>query len=101
MSFFFGCATGDYILELFLQLQENENKQNCPLPWDALANLSSDSSNIIFKIWWLLETNLKEMGRKGLLPFINCTIHVVHNAFHKGIVSLHQDAEGLPYDLHA
>ena len=41
------------------------------------------------------------MGHKGLLPFINYTIHVVHNAFHKGIVALRQDVEVLACDLHA
>ena len=46
MFFFFGCATEDYIVDLFLQLQEDENKQKYPLPWDALANLSSDDPNI-------------------------------------------------------
>ena len=101
MSFFFGRATGDYIVDLFLQLQEDENKQKYPLPWDALANLSSDGPNINPKIWQLLDTKLKEMGHNGLLSFISCTIHVVHNAFHKGIVALHQDVEGLAHDLHA
>ena len=87
ISFFFGRATGDYVVDLFLQLQQDENKQNYPLPWDALANLSSDGPNINRKIWQLLDTKLKEMGHNGLLPFISCTIHVVHNAFHKGIRS--------------
>ena len=41
------------------------------------------------------------MGHNGLLSFISCTIHVVHNDFHKGIVALHQDAEGLAHELHA
>lgn len=41
------------------------------------------------------------MGDKGLLPFINCTIHVVQNAFHKGIVTLCQNGEGLAYDFGA
>ena len=40
------------------------------------------------------------MGHNGLLSFISCTIHVVHNAFHKGIVALHQDVEGLAHELH-
>ena len=84
ISFFFGRATGDYIVDLFLQLQEDENKQKYPLPWDALADLSSDGPNINHKQWRLLDTKLKEMGHNGLLPFISCTIHVVHNAFHKG-----------------
>ena len=100
MLFFFRRPTGDYIVDLFRQLQEDENKQKYPLPCDALANLSSDGPSINRKIWQLLDTKLKEMGHKGLLSFINCTFHVVHSAFHKGIVALHQDVEGLAYDLH-
>ena len=49
----------------------------------------------------LLDAKLKEMGHKGLLPFINCIVHVVHNAFHKGVTVLHQDVDGLAFDLHA
>ena len=41
------------------------------------------------------------MGHNGLLPFISCRIHVVHNAFQNGIVALRQDVEGLAYNLHA
>ena len=58
-----------------LQLEEYENKQKYSLPWDALANLSSDGSNINHKIW-RLDTKLKGMGHNGLLPFFSCTIHV-------------------------
>ena len=44
---------------------------------------------------------MNKMGHNGLLPFISCTIHVVHNAFQNGIVALRQDVEGLAYNLHA
>ena len=101
IPFLFGHATGDYIVDLFLQLQEDENKQKYSLPLDTLINLSSDGPSINCRIWWLLDTKLKEMGHKGLLPFINCTIHVLYNAFHKGKIALRQDVEGLAYDLHA
>ena len=30
-----------------------------------------------------------------LLEFNPCTLHKIHNAFHRGIVSLEQDKEGL------
>ena len=42
MSFIFGCAAGEYIVDLFLQLQEDKFKQKFLLPWNALANLFSD-----------------------------------------------------------
>ena len=97
MPFFFGRATGDYIVDLFLQWQDDENKQKYSLPWDAVANLSSDGPvryKITCKILQLLDTKLKEIGHKGLLQIKNCAIHV-HNAFHKGILALCQDLEGL------
>lgn len=98
MSFFFGRATGDCIVDLFLQLQEDESKQKYPFPWDTLPYLSFDGPDINCKILWLLATKLKERVHKGLLPFIYCTIHVVHNAFHRGIVTLRQDVERLAHD---
>ena len=42
MSFIFGCTTGEYIVDLFLQLQEDKFKQKFLLPWNTLANLLSD-----------------------------------------------------------
>ena len=51
MSFFFGRVTGEYIVDLFMQLEEYENKQKNMLPWDALANLSSVGPNINHQIW--------------------------------------------------
>ena len=66
MSFFFGRATGEYIVDLFLQLEEYENKQKNMLPLDALANLSSGGPNINHQIWQLLNNKLNEMGHKGL-----------------------------------
>ena len=101
MSFFLGRVTGDYIVALFQQLQEDENKQKYLLSWDTLSNFSPDGPNINLKIWQSLDARLKEMRHKSLLPFINCTLHVAHNTFHKGIVTFRQGVEGLAYDLHA
>ena len=41
------------------------------------------------------------MIHNSLPPFINCTIHVMKNTFHKGIIALGQDLEGLAIDLQA
>ena len=42
MSLVFGCATGEYIVDLFLQLRGDEFKQKFLLPGNTLANLFSD-----------------------------------------------------------
>ena len=52
-------------------------------------------------IWKLLNEELCSNHFNGLLPFINCTLHTVHNAFGKAIVVLGEDAEHLAFDLHA
>ena len=52
-------------------------------------------------MWRELNDEMKKRGYKGLLPFIACTLHIVHNAFHKGIASLDQEVEQLAFDLHA
>ena len=41
------------------------------------------------------------MDLKGLLPFSSCTVHVVHNGFHKGIGQLTQGVDQLAFELHA
>ena len=51
--------------------------------------------------WRELKEEMKKRGYKGLLPFIAGTLHIVHNTFHKGIVSLDQEVEQLAFDLHA
>ena len=49
MSFVFGCATGEYIVDLFLQLRGDEFKQKFLLPRNTLANLFSDLQDMFFR----------------------------------------------------
>ena len=66
--------------------------------------MSADGPNINCTIWRLLDTKFKEMIHNSLLPFINCRIHVMKNAFPKDIIALGkqgQDLEGLEIDLQA
>ena len=60
----------------------------------------SDGLHINKAVWRELNEEMKKRGYKGLLPFIACTLHIVHNAFHKGIASLDQEMEQLAFDPH-
>ena len=42
---------------------------------------------------------MKEAGLNGLVSFIACPLHVVHNAFRKGLMVYGEDAEDLIIDL--
>nr|XP_047134698.1 uncharacterized protein LOC124812301 [Hydra vulgaris] len=70
------------------------------LPWDRLFNISADGPNINKAIWRLLNADLHSNGFNGLLPFVSCTLHTVHNAFRKAINVVGEDAEQLAFDLH-
>ena len=71
-----------------MELQEEENVKRYPICWEMLCNISSDGPNINHAIYRILNKKLKDMDLKGLLPFFSCTVHVVHNGFHKGIEQL-------------
>ena len=83
---------------MLASLQHNE-KNN--LPWGCLFNISTDGPNINKSIWKLLNEEFCSNGFNGLLPFISCTLHTVHNAFRKAIMVLGEDAKQLVFDLHA
>ena len=96
--FCFGGATGQYIVYLFLEFKESKNKQKFTLLWDALPTFHLITLMFNSKIWCLLDTKLKEMRHNGLLPFTNSKIHIMNNAFHKDIVAVGQDVEGLAFN---
>ena len=95
-SFFFAHAPGEKLVDFFCELV-----RNIDLPCEKMFNTSSDGPSINKKVHRLLNDELKKLGYKGVLPFIPCCLHVVHNAFHKGIAAMPYDIEQLPYNLHA
>ena len=49
-----------------------------------------------------IRDSLIDKGYKGLLEFLKCPLHTVHNAFHLGIkIGSGQSAEQLAFDFHA
>ena len=102
---FLGCvmfcrATADDICDLFIKLHDDKIYD---LPWGRLFNISADRRNINKAIWRKFQELLQERNYKGLLDFISCTLHTMHNAFRKGISSLQfgEVVEQLAFDLHA
>ena len=96
LSLFFGRAKATDIVAMFQQLQETEQ-----LPWRKLCNISTDGPNINRAIWRLFNDDLREQGFNGLLPFLPCTLHIIHNGFRKIFDVLGEDVTTLVFDLHA
>ena len=95
----FGRCEHDELRDKFIDLINDPQFKD--LPWNKFFNLSSDGPNINLALYRVLNDSLKKTGHLGLLPFINCCLHTVHNGFHKGILVFGQDCEQLAYDLHA
>ena len=96
-SFFFARATAEKLAELFV---ENVFKE-ASLPWNKLFNTSSDGPRINEKLHSLMNARLQETGHHGLLPFLPCSLHIVHNAFQKMLNTFSIDIPQLAFDLHA
>lgn len=97
-SFFFGHATGDDLCKLFASFIADKDFD---IPWERLISLSSDGPAINKKLYGLLRNKLKALKLGPLLPFIPCSLHIVHKAFFKGVSSLPLDVDQLAFDLHA
>lgn len=95
-TLFFGHAKGHDVAKKILDsLQES----GYHLPLSGLISLSSDGPNVNKTIWTTINTALVDEGLPGLMPFIPCTIHVVHNAFRAGINAYGEASEELALDL--
>ena len=69
------------------------------LPLSGLISLSSDGPNVNKTIWSAINKVLLDQGLPGLMPFIPCNIHVVHNAFCAGVNTYGEGCEELAIDL--
>lgn len=57
--------------------------------------LESDSPKVNKKVFYLMNEELKSTREKGLVDFGFCNIHMIHNAFQKGLEELGSDASDL------
>ena len=63
------------------------------LPLNQLISLGSVGPNVNKTIWNHINTHMTDDGLYGLIPFISCNFHVVHNAFCKGLAEFAHETE--------
>lgn len=79
-TFFIQHATAEVLLNKL-----NESLNNANLPQSKLLMIGSDGPNTNKKVFRLLNEELKLLRGKGLIDIGTCTIHLIHNAFLKGL----------------
>lgn len=66
-----------------------------------MSFLGSDGPNVNKSIWAKVNSKSIEFGHTGLVDVGMCNIHVVHNAFGKGLDKFGREVEELVIDLHS
>lgn len=94
-TFFIGSATAEIIVEKLNEAIDNSN-----LPRSNLLMLGMDGLNVNKKVQRLMNEELKEYRCKPLLDIGSCNIHILHNAFEKGINIFGKDASELIFKIH-
>ena len=97
-SLFFARTKAASVTKKILDFHDN-NMFNCGIIFAIFREI-----NINKVIWRELDGGLKERGYKGLIEFINCTLHVMHNGFRKGTTAkggLGERIKQLAFNLHA
>ena len=95
-TLFFGHAKGH---DVGMKIVDTLQEVGYQLPLSGLISLSSDGPNVNKTIWNTVNKVLVDEGLPGLMPFIPCNIHVVHNAFRAGLNSYGEASEELAIDL--
>lgn len=95
-ALFFGHAKGHVVGQAILDVVLEDGFQ---LPLAQLISLGSDGPNVNKTIWTFINEHMKKGGLPGMLAFIPCNLHVVHNAFRSGLNVFGEDAEQLVLDL--
>lgn len=93
----FGHAPGKAVAQAILDALLEDGYQLLPLAY--LIRLGSDGPNVNKTIWNFISEHMKESGLSGMLPFIPCNLHVVHNALRQGLNVFGEDAEQLVLNL--
>ena len=95
-SLMFGHAKSDTVSQAIIDTLAEEAYE---LPIQNLVSLGSDGPNVNKSIWKLIDDHQKSLGAPGLVPFVPCTLHVVHNSFRKGLNSYGEEAEHFAVDI--
>jgi len=75
---FFNHATA---VDVARALLDNLNQPDYKIDHGKLLNLSSDGPNVNKAVWKIIDEHLKVEDLHGLLPFIPCSLLVIHNTF--------------------
>ena len=90
----FGHVKGKDVADSIIATME-ENQLNK----EQFLSMGSDGPNVNKTIWRHLNDHLKSLGFTGLVEFMACNIHTVHNGFKYGLSEYGQLAEQLAIDL--
>lgn len=95
-TFFLGHATAETVKAHLLKALDNAD-----LPQAKLLMLGSDGPKVNQKVFLLMNEDVKAVRGKGLVNLGFCNIHMVHNAFQKGLEELGSDASELIISLYS
>ena len=90
----FGHAKGKDVAHLITSTMEEVG-----LNKEQFLSMGSDGPNVNKTIWKHLNEHLKSLGFPGLVEFMPCNVHVVHNGLKHGLSEYGQLAEKLAIDL--
>ena len=79
-TFFLGNAKAETLKEYIVN-----SLNNAGLHLKKLLMLGSDGPNVNIKVSRLVNEEIKALNRKPLIDIGTCSIHLVHNAFLKGL----------------
>jgi hypothetical protein len=89
-TFYMGHATAENIKgKVLLALS------NADLPLSNIIMVGSDGPNVNKKVLRLINEEVKSVRGKGLVNIGTCNIHVIHNAFQRGLEELGTDSSDL------
>ena len=77
---FMGHATSDDLYRKIMSAIEQNQ-----LPLEKLITLGSDGPNVNKSVWNKFNAEKKKVTGKGMLNIGTCNIHIIHNAFLKGL----------------
>lgn len=86
ITYFIGKADGETIFNHLLKALDSHN-----LSSKNVLTLGSDGPNVNKKVLRLFQERLKELHYKPLIDLGTCQLHIVHNAFLKGLDCLSED----------
>ena len=95
-ALFFKHALGSDVAKQILETLQEDQYQ---IPLSKFLNIGSDGPNVNKTIWNYLNEEKVRMRIPGLMPFIPCNLHVVHNAFKEGLSAYGSKAEELAIDI--